>query len=118
MTSGPMVFASIDKRFEIGDVITADGAKHTLNIEAYASGERDDHLSYIVVFRNGRVHKVWDMRKEMKRRANVSLQITENKRSWYIVKVYGKRAWNDPENLDVMAACSKIAVTTFSSCLL
>jgi hypothetical protein len=107
MTSGPMIFASIDKRFQIGDVIAADGTKRTLNIEAYASGESDDYLSYIIVFRNGRVQRVWDMRGEKKRKANVSLDIKEDRRSWYIVKVYGKRAWSDPKNLDVMAACEK-----------
>lgn len=107
LTSGPIVMAKIDNRYSPGDIISAYGKKYMLNIEAYASGEQDDYLSYVVVFRKGKIYKLWDIRSEMKRDFTDSVSINENERSWYIVKVYGKRAWKDPRFLDVMAVCEK-----------
>ena len=107
LTSGPIVMAKIDNRYSPGDIISADGNKHMLKIETYASGEQDDYLSYVVVFRNGKIYKLWDIRSERKRTFIETVPIYENKRSWYIVKVYGKRAWKDPGFLDVMAVCNK-----------
>jgi hypothetical protein len=45
VTSGPIVLATIDGRHPVGSVLPSDGAPHTLRIEAYAPGDRDDALS-------------------------------------------------------------------------
>jgi hypothetical protein len=105
LTSGPIVMANIDSRFEIGDVVPAGNKKHILKISAHASGEGDDYLSYVVVFRNGKIFKLWDVRQDKRRTFDASLPIIEKERSWYIVKVYGRHAWQDPGSLDVIAVC-------------
>ncbi len=115
VTSGPIVFARIGNTLQPGDVVPANGKEQTLNIEAYASGEKDDYLSYVVIFRNGKIHKLWDLRKERKRTFNNSLTIKENTNSWYVVKVYGRRAWSDPEMLDVMKYCLKQEANQYDS---
>src|SRR5205085_3199318 len=46
LTSGPIIMSDIDNRYNYGDVIPADGQKHILHINAYASGDKDDYLSY------------------------------------------------------------------------
>ena len=108
LTSGPIVMASIDNRYEIGDIIPVNNNQaHVLKINASASGEQDDHLSYVVVFRNGKIFKLWDIRQENARKFSDSVSIHEKENSWYIVKAYGKRAWSDPNNIDVMAVCEK-----------
>ena len=106
-TSGPMIIAKIDDSLSYGDIIPADGKSHELTIEVFASGERDDYLSYVVLFRNGQVNKVWDVRAAKPRRFMDTIQLRENEKSWYIIKVYGKRAWNNPDFIDVMKVCEK-----------
>ena len=113
ITSGPIVFADLDDKYTAGDVIPADGKKHTLNIDAYASGEQDDYLSYIVVFRKGKIHKLWDVREEKSRHIKKELEITETEQAWYVIKGYGRDAWQNPDNLDVMAVCRQIQEGTF-----
>lgn len=117
VTSGPIVFAEIDQHFQIGDEIKADGAEHALNIEAYASGNVDDYLSFIIVFRNGKIFKLWDVREDKARHLKKSLTINENEKAWYVVKVYGRDAQSKIENLDVMQVCDSIARGEFSDAL-
>jgi hypothetical protein len=107
LTSGPIIISHIDNKYHYGDIIPADGQKHNLHIEAYSSGDMSDYLSYIIIFRNGKIFKVWDVRNEKTRKFNESIQIKENESSWYVVKVYGKNAWSNQKYLDVMAVCEK-----------
>lgn len=107
LTSGPIVMANIDKKYNIGDIVPLNNDNHVLNINAYASGEHDDYLSYVVVFRNGKIYKLWDVQKEKKRTFSASVNIQEKEKSWYVVKIYGKKAWKNPKYLDVMAVCER-----------
>jgi hypothetical protein len=107
LTSGPIVMANIDNRYNIGDVIPINKKHHVLHIDAYASGEQEDYLSYVMVFRNGKIFKLWDIRNQKPRKFSDSIAINESEKSWYIVKVYGRRAWTDPNSLDVMGVCEK-----------
>jgi hypothetical protein len=106
LTSGPIVFSDVDGRYEYGDVIVSDGKPHTIHIKALASGEADDRLSYVLVFRNGKIVKLWDIRGQDKREFTDSITISEKSNAWYIVKVYGKHAWKDTASLDVMSVCA------------
>jgi hypothetical protein len=108
VTSGPVILADIDGFIQFGDLIRADASSHTLHVDAYASGNREDYLSYVIVFRNGKIHHLWDLRNQKPRFARKSLQIFETEDAWYAVKAYGKKAWKNPENLDVMAVCRRI----------
>lgn len=113
VTSGPIVFVNVDEQYKIGDVIPADGKRRSLNIEAYASGDSDDYLSYIVVFRNGKIYKLWDVRKDRPRQLGLSLELEESESAWYVVKLYGRDAWKNPKNLDVMFVCEQIQQGSF-----
>jgi hypothetical protein len=107
VTSGPVVLADVDNRYRIGDIVRTNGIKHDLHIKAYASGDHDDYLSYIIVFRNGEIFKIWDIRDKRSRIFEQALSINEKDKAWYIVKVYGKNAPKDPKDLDVMKVCDK-----------
>ena len=99
--------ADADGKYAIGDIVPSDGKKHLINIHAYASGEKDDYLSYIIAYRNGKVFKIWDVRNKKIRKFREALPIIEKDKAWYIVKVYGKRAWKNTASLDVMRVCEK-----------
>jgi hypothetical protein len=108
VTSGPVLLARIDDRYEVGDVVPADGEPHTLHVRAFASGDADDHLTYLVLFRNGRIHRLWDLRQTRPRRLEEEVRLREKEDSWYVLKAYGGRAPETPEALDVMAVCDRI----------
>jgi hypothetical protein len=107
VTSGPIVFANIDSSYEIGDVLESNGKEHTLNVSAYASGDRSDYLSYVVLLRNGKPLRIWDLRPDKLRSWNERITLAERENSWYVLKVYGRRAWGDTTSLDVMKYCQK-----------
>jgi len=102
VTSGPIIVTNIDNSYSIGDIIPSGDAAHTLHLEAYASGDMDDFLSYIIIYRNGKIWKYWDVRHKVPRTFKEDVAIVEKERAWYIVKAYGKNTWDHPENLDVM----------------
>ncbi len=116
VTSGPIVLARMDGRDEVGSVLTADGTPHRLRIEAYSSGERDDVLSYVLVLRNGAVHRVWDLRPRGVRRFEEELPVHETQRAWYVVKAYGKEA-PDAAQLDVREVCRRIVAGSLEAAL-
>jgi len=107
VTSGPIVLASIEGGFETGDVVPADGRSRTLRVEAFASGDRDDHLSYLVLFRNGRVHHLWDLRAAAPRSFETVLPVQESEAAWYVLKAYG-RTGRTPAQIDVHAVVDQI----------
>jgi hypothetical protein len=115
VTSGPIIFADIDSKYHIGDIVRTSGRKHDLHIKAYASGEQDDYLSYVVVFRNGEIFKVWDIRDKKSRAFEQTLPINEKDKAWYIVKVYGKNAPKNLEYLDVIGVADKKLSADFGS---
>ncbi|MHA4741632.1 hypothetical protein [Dyadobacter sp. MSC1_007] len=107
VTSGPIVFADIDGQFGLGDIVRANAQGHELNIQAYASGDPDDFLTYVVLFRNGSIAHLWDLRKYKSRRFKTSHKISEEDNAWYVVKVYGRNTWENPRDLDVLAFCRR-----------
>ncbi len=118
VTSGPIILADIDDKYSIGDVIPSDGKIHKLNIEARSSGEKDDFLSYVLIFRNGEVFKLWDLRERQVRKFKGSLDIKENEQSWFVIKAYGKNAWKDPAHLDVLTVSNSLlfdSITPYKS---
>jgi hypothetical protein len=113
VTSGPVLLANVDGRYRIGDTVPSGGERHVLNVDAYSSGDREDHLSYVAVFRNGTLFRVWDLRKDKPRHFRTEMILEEKRSAWYAVKAYGRRAWTDPSNLDVTRVCEKIQKGTF-----
>jgi hypothetical protein len=111
VTSGPVVLARLGE-YEPGDVVPADGRAHELRVQAFASGDRRDRLSYVVLFRNGRVHRLWDLRRRALRRFETRLPLREPAAAWYVLKAYSGRAARAPEQLDVRANAERIAAGT------
>jgi hypothetical protein len=114
VTSGPIVLASIEaghgrarRSFQPGDVVPADGRARTLRVQAYASGDRDERLSYVVLFRNSRLHKVWDLRLRAAREFADRLELRETGPAWYALKVYGRTS-RTPGQLDVRAEVERL----------
>jgi len=115
VTSGPLVFTDLDNKYRPGDELPANGAGHNLHIDAYASGDADDYLTWLVVFRNGQIHKLWDLRAEKPRHYVTELPVQESSHAWYVIKAYGRKSWELSENLDVMAVCRKIEQGVFNA---
>ncbi len=113
VTSGPVIFTDIDNIYQVGDELVADSAAHTLHIDAFAASDVNDYLSYLVIFRNGQIHKMWDLRVQKLRHYQVEMAIQENEQAWYVIKAYGRKSWENPENLDVMSVCRKIEQGVF-----
>lgn len=114
VTSGPLVFAVMDDDKQVGADLSADGQPHTLNIEAYASGESDDYLTYLIIFRNGKIHQLWDVREERPRFLRREIVVSEQSRAWYVVKAYGRNTQPNPQLLDVMSVCAQIEEGRFN----
>ncbi len=108
VTSGPIIMADVDQIYRIGEVIRPGGYPHELHIQAWASGDTKDFLSYVVIYRNGQIFKLWDIRDKKPRSFNDSIRISETESAWYIIKVYGRRAWKNPEYLDILETSQKM----------
>lgn len=107
VTSGPIIQTNIDNAYEIGDVIPLDNRSHKMNLNVLASGKADDYLSWVIVYRNGQVYKVWDVRADKTRKFNNSIELKETENAWYVVKAYGAKAVDDPKDLNIMDLCVK-----------
>ncbi len=114
VTSGPIIQTNIDQQYEIGDIIQADGGIHHLNLKVLSSGKTDDYLSYVIVYRNGEIYKLWDLRTEKPRKFDESIELKEKERAWYVVKAYGSKAVEDPASLDILSLCKKTTNGDFS----
>lgn len=107
VTSGPVILANIDNTYGYGEVIQSNRGKRTLNINAYASGESDDYLSYLIIYRNGEVFKLWDLREQKLRSLQKKVTISEEEDAWYVLKAYGRKSWESTDYLDIMKLCDK-----------
>lgn len=108
VTSGPILQANVDGKYSFGDEIPADGRSRSLRINAFSSGEKDDYLNYLILFRNGRIQQLWDLRESKPRRFEAQVTLREKENAWYIVKAYGRKTSLAPEQLDVMTVCDRI----------
>ncbi|MEO7048279.1 MAG: hypothetical protein ABI091_23470 [Ferruginibacter sp.] len=105
VTSGPIIQADVDNKYGLGDIIRSDGKIHDLNIKVYASGDTSDFLSYIIVYRNAKIFRVWDTRQERIREFKETLPLNETGKAWFVIKAYGKNAWSNPAYLDIVEVC-------------
>ncbi len=115
VTSGPLVFATVDRKLQVGDRIDIDDQSHRMDIEAYASGAFQDHITAVVIWRNGEVFKVWDHRSDRPRHVTHTIDIKETEKSWYVVKVHGNKDTSDPtqlEPVDGMKISHQVAITS------
>ena len=68
MLSGKAVMLlTVDGKLPPGSVLPADGKKHTINVEVFSEPDSDEYISYLVLYRNGRVAEKLDFREQKKR---------------------------------------------------
>jgi hypothetical protein len=121
MTSGPMLYANVGDKYLPGSIIKSKKEQHTLNVEVEVP--EDDYISWIVLYKNGKVEELIDLEKENKKYVKHEFILKPTMPySWYIVKVYGKHHPLKKEYVDVMSyteLCKKEKHTEYqkvSSC--
>jgi hypothetical protein len=97
-----MVLA-VDGKLPPGSVLPADGKSHTINVDVFSEPASDEYISYLVLYRNGKVIKKIDLREHKKRSIKHQFNITENETAWYVVKSYGRVYPKEDLQFDVMA---------------
>lgn len=92
VTNGPLLFATADKKVLPGSVIPSDGKKHLLNVEILSSADPEEYISWVVLYKNGKVEELIDLEDQKLRHWQHDFNIitTRGVRDWYVVKVYGK----------------------------
>ena len=106
MSAGPFVLLTADDgAVQTGDHRPADGRRHTLRIEAWANPRPDEFLSVIVVYRNGKVFRTIDLARQRPRHYQTTVEVADDERAWYVVKVYGSTRPARDLFLDVFAYC-------------
>lgn len=89
-TSGPLLVAMVDSK-PPGTAFAADGKKHTLNLEAWASGASPKGLASIEVLRNGILFWTNEINGQLTSYSQ-ALSLVETQRAWYCVRLWGDAA--------------------------
>lgn len=87
VTNGPFILFSIGKA-SIGDVLIPTGKVLKARIETYASAEREDYLSKVLLIRNGKIVREWKVGNRT-RTFKLRFNIKEDATCWYIAKCVG-----------------------------
>lgn len=98
-----VVLLTVDGNLPPGSVLPADGKKHIITVKAYSEASADEFVSYIVVYKNGKVYKKLDFREQKRREVEYQFTVSETDNSWYVVKTYGKIYPDNDLQFDVMA---------------
>ena len=104
MLSGKAVMLlTVDGKLPPGSVLPADGKKHTISVEVYSEPVSDEYISYLVLYRNGRVAEKLDFREQKKRMIKHEFVVNDTETTWYVVKSYGKVFPKNELQFDVIA---------------
>lgn len=104
MLSGKAVMLlTVDGKLPPGSVLPADRKKHTINVEVYSEPYSDEYISYLVLYRNGRVAEKLDFREQKKRTLKHEFIVNDTETTWYVVKSYGKVFPKNELQFDVMS---------------
>lgn len=102
LTSGPILIAKLDGVIPPGSIIENNGKNHVLNVEAWTTS-LNDWISWIVLYRNGKVETIIDIEANRENRVSTCFQLQpELERAWYVVKVYGKNRPDKKEQVDIL----------------
>lgn len=103
VSNGPLLFVTADQKHQPGTVIPADGKKHTLNVEIFSTSDPDEYISWVVLYKNGRVAELIDVEDYKFRQWHhkFTIETDRNKRDWYVIKVYGKERPPKKEFTDI-----------------
>lgn len=104
MLSGKAVmFLTVDGDLPPGSVLVADGKKHYLDVTVYSEPGKDEYISWLVLYRNGKVAGKLDFRKQKKRKITHRFIVQDEETAWYVVKSYGKNYPQKEIQFDVQA---------------
>ena len=113
-SSGPFIHANISGNPGYsgpGTVMPADGAAHSLALNVLAAPLPDEHISHVLIYRNGVVFHHADLRAQRPRRWQATIPISERDDAWYVIKCYGAKGPASDDALDVMAFAERCANT-------
>ena len=104
VTNGPLLFVTADKKHHPGSVITSDNKKHSLNIQIFSSSDPAEYISWVVLYKNGKVEELVDLEDQKIRHWQHDFKVStkKNERDWYVVKVYGKNRPQKKEFTDII----------------
>jgi len=108
LTSGPVIFANTSGGKIPGDIIICDGQKEEINFTVYSSPEKEEYISWVVIYKNGRPIKIFDIETKRSREFSGKLSLnTPDKKNldWYIIKAYGSTRPEKKEFLDILRYC-------------
>ncbi|HUX95728.1 MAG TPA: hypothetical protein VMV47_08345 [Bacteroidales bacterium] len=108
MLSGKAVMLlNVDGKLPPGSVLPADGKKHTIRVEVYSEPFPDEYISYLVLYRNGKVAEKLDFREQKRRMIKHQFVVNESETAWYVVKSYGKGFPKNDLQFDVIDYAEK-----------
>ncbi|HUX57349.1 MAG TPA: hypothetical protein VMV77_10270 [Bacteroidales bacterium] len=108
MLSGKAIMLlTVDRKLPPGSVLLADGGKHTIDVKVYSEPAADEYVSFLVLYRNGKVVEKLDFREQKKRFVMHQFVVNDTETAWYVVKSYGKVFPKNDLQFDVMAYAEK-----------
>ncbi len=108
MISGKAVMLLIvDGIYPPGTVLTSDGEKHTIDVKVYSEPAVDEYVSFLILYRNGKVLEKLDFREQKKRFIEHQFVVNDTETAWYVIKSYGKVFPKNDLQFDVLAYAEK-----------
>lgn len=91
-----------------GSTFPANGQKHTFDVEVFSEPHMEEFVSYVVLYRNGKVAEKKDFRSQKEKSIKTQFKISENETAWYVLKSYGSVYPKEEIQFDVMAYSEKM----------
>ncbi len=98
-----VLLLTVDENLPPGSSLVADGQQHTIQVEAFSEPQKGEYISFLVLYRNGKVVEKVDLRKQNKRHIRHEFMVAEDEPAWYVVKTYGSVYPKKEIQFDVMA---------------
>lgn len=103
VSSRAAMLLTLDDDLPPGTVLPADGKNHTIKVKVFSEPDPQEYVSYLVLYRNGRVKEIVDLRNPKRREITHTFVVSEKETAWYLVKSYGKEYPQDSLQFDVMS---------------
>ena len=105
LTSGPVLITLLDDIHRPGAVINNDGKTHKLSVSVSSHPEPGEYISWLALYKNGRPVEIIDIEDKKLRSYNHEFTIKPDpeRRTWFLVKVFGRNRPRKKAFADVMA---------------
>ena len=108
MLSGKAIMLlTVDKKYPPGSVLTSDGMKHTIDVKVYSEPAADEYVSFLILYRNGKMIEKLDFREPKRRFIEHQFVVNDTETAWYVVKSYGRIFPKKDIQFDVLAYAEK-----------